>query len=250
MEGFPLSLKLLLAVSMAGLSVPGMRGLLDIRAALQSGDLPRLGAPPHWMAARGVLGLLAAVPVYLATASLGAGAFGAALVCAALGYAVAPQFLASLRRHAEQRLLDELALHLDLIALALEAGSSLPAALNSCAERSPPGPLRNAWAAAVLAIHAGEDPYEQIRAIELHFGLRPLSTALQALRNAERAGIAAAPVLRERARQAAAARFARAERQARAAPLRLWATMMLCIAPCTLLVLAFPMARLLALLFD
>jgi tight adherence protein C len=57
-------------------------------------------------------------------------------------------------------------------------------------------------------------------------------------------------VLRERARQAAAARFARAERRARVAPLRLWATLMLCIAPCTLLVLAFPVARLLALLFD
>jgi tight adherence protein C len=57
-------------------------------------------------------------------------------------------------------------------------------------------------------------------------------------------------VLRERARQAAAGRFARAERQARAAPLKLWATMVLCIAPCTLLVLAFPVARLLALIVD
>jgi len=41
-----------------------------------------------------------------------------------------------------------------------------------------------------------------------------------------------------------------AERLARAAPLKLWATLMLCIAPCTLLVLAFPVAQLLALLLD
>ena len=250
MDGFPLPLKLLLAASFAGLSLPGMRGLLDIRAALQAGDLPRLGAPRHWIATRAWFGFVAAVPVYLATVSLGAGAFGAALVCAGLGFAVAPQFLASLRRHAEQRLLDELALHLDLIALALEAGSSLPSALNACAERSPQGPLRNAWAQAVLAIHAGADPHDELRDIEQRFALRPLTTALQALRSAERAGIDAAPVLRERARQSAAARFARAERQARAAPLRLWATLMLCIAPCTLLVLAFPVARLLAILFD
>ena len=250
MEDLPLTLKFLLAICGCGLSLPGMRGWLEIRAALQSGELTRLGTPRHWMAARGLLGFAAAIPVYLATASLGAGALAAALVSAALGFVVAPQFLASLQRHAEQRLLDELALHLDLIALALEAGSSLPAALNACAERSPEGPLRNAWANAVLAIHAGSDLHEVLRDIEQRFGLRPLTTALQALRSADRAGFDAAPVLRERARQAAAARFARAERQARAAPLKLWATLMLCIAPCTVLVLAFPVARLLALLFD
>lgn len=250
MDEIPLSLKLLLAMAAAGLSWPGLRGMLEIRAALHAGELPRLGAPPHWTATRAFLGLAAAVPVYLATAALGPGAIAAALVVGALGFAVAPQFLASLRRIAEQRLLDELALHLDLIALALESGSSLPAALNACAERSPEGPLRNAWAGAVLAIQAGADPHEELRDIEQRFGLRPLATAIQALRNAERAGVAAAPVLRERARQAAASRFARAERQARAAPLRLWATLMLCIAPCTLLVLAFPAAKLLALLLD
>ena len=41
-----------------------------------------------------------------------------------------------------------------------------------------------------------------------------------------------------------------AERLARVAPLKLWATMLLCIAPCTLLVLAFPVARVLALVID
>jgi tight adherence protein C len=71
-----------------------------------------------------------------------------------------------------------------------------------------------------------------------------------ALRNAERTGNPLAGLLRERARQAAAGRFARAERLARAAPLKLWATLMLCLAPCTLLVLAFPVAELLAAMFE
>src|SRR5262245_36760302 len=100
MEELPLSLKLLLALAACAVLLPGARGLLDIREALMSGELARLGAPRHWMATRGLLGLAAAVPVYLATTSLGAGALGAALVSAALGFAVAPQFLASMRRHA------------------------------------------------------------------------------------------------------------------------------------------------------
>jgi tight adherence protein C len=232
------------------LAVPGLRGLLDIGDALQRGELDRLSAPRQWNVTRAFLGFLAAVPAYVATASLGAGALAAAVLIGALGFAVAPLFLASLRRRAEQALLDELSLHLDLIALAIEAGSSLTSALNACAERAPPGPLQRAWARAVLEIHGGGEVHEVLRELEQRLALRPFSLAVLALRSAERAGVDAGAVLRERARQAAASRFARAERMARAAPLKLWATMMLCIAPCTLLVLAFPVAQLLAAVFD
>ncbi|HET9864977.1 MAG TPA: type II secretion system F family protein [Steroidobacteraceae bacterium] len=245
-----LSWPLLLVLAGGALALPGLRGLREIRGALRAGELARLSAPPHWPATRALLGLVAAIPVWLATASLGTGALGAALVAAALGYAAAPQFLASLRRRAEQALLDELALHLDLIALAVESGSSLLAALNACATHAPDGPLRRAWARIVLEVHAGAELPEALRDLDLRMGLRGFSTALMALRSAERTGIDAGPILRERARQLAAGRFARAERLARAAPLKLWATLMLCLAPCTLLVLAFPVAHLLALLFE
>ena len=245
-----ISLPMMLVLAGAALALPGTRGLLDIREALRSGELGRLAAPRQWMATRAFVGFLFAMPVYLATASLGVGALGAMLVAAALAFAAAPLFLDNLRRRAEQDLLDELALHLDLIALAMEAGSSLTSALHACAERAPDGPLRRAWAGAVLDIHAGAEVLDVLKDLEQRLALRPFSVASTALRSAERAGMDAGVVLRERARQAAARRFARAERLARAAPLKLWATLMLCIAPCTLLVLAFPAARLLAFLFD
>jgi hypothetical protein len=114
--------------------------------------------------------------------------------------------------------------------------------------RAPDGPLRRAWAQAVLDIHAGAEVQDVLKDLDQRLGLRPFSVALLALRSAERAGMDAGVVLGERARQAAAGRFARAERLARAAPLKLWATLMLCIAPCTLIVLAFPVAQLLAMI--
>ena len=43
-------------------------------------------------------------------------------------------------------------------------------------------------------------------------------------------------------------RFARAERLARAAPLKLWAALVLAIVPCTFVVLALPIARMLVLI--
>jgi tight adherence protein C len=225
-----------------------LRGGADILEALRSAELDRLRAPRCWRATRAFLGWCAALPVFFAAAPLGAGAWGAALCAAALAYAVAPQFLAEMRRGAEWKLLDELALHLDLIAVVVESGGSLTSALHACVERSPDGPLRRAWSRTVLELHAGAGLPESLRELELRMGVRAFGTLLAAIRAAERSGADLGAVLRERARQASALRFARAEKLARAAPLKLWATLMLCLAPCTLLVLAWPMARLLALI--
>jgi len=246
----PLFVLVLLVPGVIAFGVLGLRGLLDILDALRHAELTRLAAPLHWPVTRAFFGACTAVPVYLATASLGTVALGSAATTAALGYAVAPRFRDALRQRAAQALLDELALHLDLFALAVEAGGSLSSALSACSERAPDGALRRCWSRAVLEVHAGAPVHDVLRDLDLRIGVRAFSSFVTALRCAERAGADAAVVLRERARQAAASRFARAEQRARAAPLRLWATLMLCIAPCTLLVLAFPVARLMAFMVE
>jgi len=239
-----------LAAGAFGLSVFGLRGVLGLRAALRAADFESLSAPEGWAVTRAFCGLCVALPVLFASAALGNVAWLAALTAGAVGYAVAPRFLDSALARARQELLDDLALHLDLMALAMEAGSSLTAALGACAERAPDGVLRRAWTQVVMEIRAGVEPFEALRALDQRLGLRPFSTLIAALRSAERLGLDPAAVLRERARQAAANRFARAERRARAAPLKLWATLMLCIVPCTLVLLAFPVGRMLAAIAD
>ena len=246
MGEMPMFVTLLLIAGAAVVSVAGLRELLAVHQALHNAEFARLTVTDQWTRLRAFTGLCAALPVYLLVSPLGLVALAAAALVGALGFAVAPGFLQEVRRRAEQSVLDELALHLDLIALAMEAGSSLPSALAVCAERAPEGLLRRCWLRAVLEIHAGSAPLDALRDLDQRMGLRPFSTLVTALRAAERTGADSAVVLRDRARQAAAARFARAERLARAAPLKLWATMILCIAPCTLLVLAYPLALLLA----
>jgi len=237
----------ILAGVMFGLSMFGLRGLLDIRHALRFAELHRLASPLHWQATRAWLGMAAALPVFFAASSFDSGAWLASAAVASLGYAVAPRFLASARQRVEYELLDDLPVHLDLIGLALEAGRELPAALATCAERAPEGALRRAWTRVLLDMQTGVEPLEALRALEQRTGLRPVGVLVAALRTAEKFGIAPAQVFRERARQSAAQRFARAEHLARAAPLRLWAALVLAIVPCTFVVLAFPLARLLVL---
>ena len=237
---------MLLALGLFALGTFGLRGLLAIHDALQRLEFERLSPPPHWSAARGLLGALAALPVIYATRQLGVAALLAGVAVGALGFWAAPRFLAAARQAVERRLLDELDLHLDLLAVAMESGSSWTAALAHCVERTPEGPLHRAWQRVGLEIHAGVEPLDALRALEQRVRLQPLATLMSALRAAEKLDMPASVVLRERARHCAAARFARAERQARAAPLKLWAAMLLCLAPCTAVVLAYPLARLLA----
>jgi tight adherence protein C len=245
MSDIPLVVLGALAIGAFVLSVFGLRGFANIRSALRSAELDRLEHPEYWQTTRAFGGCACGAPVLVATGSLGGTAWLAALTVAGLGYWLAPQLLLAAQRHAQREMLDDLPLHLDLTALAMEGGSSLPAALALCASHAPQGTLRRAWARVTAEIHAGTEPLEALRSLAQRTGLAPLGTLLAALRFAERVGAEFAPVLRDKARQAAASRFARAERRARAAPLKLWATLMLCLAPCTLIVLAFPLARLL-----
>ena len=182
----PLFVLFMLATAMFGLSVFGLRGLLDIRDALRFAELSRLASPLHWQATRAWFGAAAAAPVLFAASSLEGGAWLAAAAVAGLGYWVAPQFLAAVRRRAEHELLDDLPVHLELIALSMEAGWTLPTALAACAHRAPEGALRRAWSRVILDIHAGTEPLEALRALEQRVGVKPLTSVMNALRSAER----------------------------------------------------------------
>lgn len=249
MGAVPLPLFVLLAGAAFVVAMLGLRGVLSIRAALHEGETWRLATPEHWPFTRALCALLPALPAVLIGTS-GPATMVVALAAGGGGYALAPLALDAIRQRARWRLLDELTLHLDLIALAMEAGSSWTAALTLCAERAPDGPLRRAWARAVLDIHAGAAPLDVLRELDQQLRLPSVSTLVATLRTVERVGVDGAALVRDRARQAAAARFARAERRARAAPLRLFATLVLCILPCTPLLLAFPVAQGLSQLLD
>lgn len=238
----------LLAAGVAFVGVHGLRGLRVILGAFRDLDFDRLAPPPHWLATRALLGVLAAIPAAWLARSMGAAALVSAGMVAALGFCAAPLLLTSARRRLQQQLLDEMALHFELLAVAFESGSGWASALALCVERAPDGPLRRAWLLVIREIQGGAEPLDALRALEQRLRLQPLTTLVSALRAAEKLGLPAASVLRDRARHCAAARFARAERQARAAPLKLWAAMLLCLAPCSAVVLAYPLSRLLAML--
>ena len=241
----PLAVWVLIAAAGFGLAVAGGRGLIAIHSDFAEGALRRLDPPLHWTAVRGLGAFLAAVPLAALAQPLGSARWAAAAIAAALVFAAAPALLAAARERLRRALCDELPLHLDLVALVVEGGGSVAGALAVCMERAPPGVLRRAWKRVALDLHSGMTPPEAFRALEERCGMRLFGSLVPAMRSAERFGMPLSTLFRDAARQAAARRFARAEHLARTAPLKLWATCMLCLVPCTAIVLAVPAARLL-----
>ncbi len=69
-----------------------------------------------------------------------------------------------------------------------------------------------------------------------------LSAAVAAIVQAEATGVSLAPVMRAQALRGTRDRFARAEKRAMEAPVKMLAPLVLCIFPCTFIVIGFPIA--------
>ncbi len=207
---------------------------------LQAADLDHIVGPEQWLASRTVGAFVASatgagiaiiwggnfVPLVFGLACIAWGASGRWLRQrqAAIGAAV-------------QR---ELPTYLDVLALTVEAGASLSTALTLCIEKSNDSPLRRALLRVLGEIRAGRTRTEALVNLEQRMRLPAITSLTMALINAERTGASVAPVLRVQAEQRSAERFARAEKLAMEAPVKMLGPLILCIFPCTFLVLGFP----------
>jgi tight adherence protein C len=130
----------------------------------------------------------------------------------------------------------ELPIYVDMLTLALEAGGSLSVALKVATERSPDSVLRRAFQRVQGDLRAGRSRVEALRALGDRLDMPAVTPLIAALIQADSSGGSLAAVLRAQSEQ----RFSRAEKRAMEAPVRMLGPLVLCIFPCTFLILAFP----------
>jgi tight adherence protein C len=150
-----------------------------------------------------------------------------------------------LRDHAERRereVFRALPFLLDVLTLALEAGSNLGAALAIAVDRLHPGALRDEMGHVLQDLRAGRPRTEAFAALADRIRLPAIASLVAALQIAERQGASLGSVLRAQAQASRAARWLRAERQAMQAPVRMMLPLTVCIFPGTFAVLLFPVA--------
>lgn len=148
-----------------------------------------------------------------------------------------------LRRAASRRrlvMMRELPFVLDLLTLCVEAGLSLPAALQQVAHHAPAGPLRNSLSDATALERTGMSRSQWLSHWAESTDVPGVRSLVLTLAQADRLGMSLGPLLRAQAAQQRSERFLRAEKQALEAPVRMLFPMVLCIFPCTFLVIGFP----------
>lgn len=145
-------------------------------------------------------------------------------------------------RRRQQHMLRELPFFLDMMTLCVEAGLNLQGALQRAAQYGPVGPLSNELQYALADMRAGTPRIEAFSKLAERTDLRPVASLVAALTQAELTGSSLGPLLRSQSDQCRSERFLRAEELALKAPVKMLFPMVVCIFPCTFLVIGFPIA--------
>lgn len=208
---------------------------------LASADLAVSVPAERWLAMRCVVAGLAAAPWLVASGVSSSAANALIAVIAAGGAAWLPQLWLTRRLAHRARLVDrQLPAFLDLLTVSVEAGAALTAGIRLIVERSPPGPLRNYFEQVLREIRGGRGRSEAFAVVARVHDIPALTSLATALAHGEASGMSLGNVLRAQSAQRTAERFAAAEKLAMQAPVKLLGPLILCIFPCTFVVLAVP----------
>ena len=140
----------------------------------------------------------------------------------------------------ENAILRQLPFVLDLITLAVESGLNLTGAIVETVEKGPAGVLRDELATVLRDIRAGARRAEALESMGARIKLPAVTNLVAGLIAADRQGGAIGALLRGQALQRRNERFARAEKLAMEAPVKMLFPLIAFIFPCTFIILFFP----------
>lgn len=142
----------------------------------------------------------------------------------------------------QRQMLRELPFLLDMTTLCVEAGLNLQGALQRAAHYGPAGPLRNEVLHTIAEIRAGTARMDALSNLAERTGLTAIASLVSALKQADQTGSSLGPMLRFQSDQRRSEQFLRAEELALKAPVKMLFPLVLCIFPCTFLIIGFPVA--------
>lgn len=144
------------------------------------------------------------------------------------------------RRLRERAIVRMLPTYLDFITMTVEAGLSLSGALMQATANGPDGLLKQEFERVNRDIKAGAGRVHALERMAARLDLRPVSSVVAAIAQAEKTGSDIGKTLRVQADQQRVDRFQRAEKLAMEAPVKLIFPLVAFIFPTTFIVLGFP----------
>jgi len=224
---------------------PAISGLLPVAYAQRTqrvldclGWYPQM-TPALWVATRVLHAGLAASAALLVA---GPHAWGLVVMACAIGFMSGGMWLRRLLQERERQISRELPAYLDLLTVCVEAGATLTSGARLIVAKAPATPLRGYFERVLREVRSGRPRAEAFVHVAGMHGVESLSTLANALAHAEAAGMSLGQILRTQSEQRTAERFARAEKLAMQAPVKMLGPLIFCIFPCTFIVLAVPIA--------
>jgi tight adherence protein C len=218
------------------------RQLAALRKRLVLANLDFALEPEQFLAGQCLLAVvLAAIVSFVLTAwriSPWWGMLAAATAGCLLPYLWLRDRIAARRR----AVLRELPFTLDIVTLCVEGGLTLPNAFQQAVAKGPPGALRDELARVLRDLRAGKGREQALRSLATRLDYAATTQLVSGLIQAESLGMNLGPILRAQAEQRRVERFARAEKLAMEAPVKMLLPLIACIFPCTFLILGFPIA--------
>jgi tight adherence protein C len=138
------------------------------------------------------------------------------------------------------RVLNVLHFFIDLLKVAIEAGSNMQGALQYAVAYGPAGPLRNEFSKVLSDIRSGRSRAQALNDFTLRTNIAAIAHLCAAITTAEKQGASLGAILQAQAEQRRQERFAAAETAAMKAPVKMLGPLVLFIFPGTFIILFFP----------
>ncbi|MFZ6816075.1 type II secretion system F family protein [Undibacterium sp. Rencai35W] len=197
-------------------------------------------SPQQWFAAKIVFALLIGGFMFLMGLWVGARSMTVPLVGSLFGFFYLEIWLRDQTKTVEIQILKNLPSFLDMLTLAVESGCNLTVGIAIGVEKTPDNPLRRAFARLLREIRSGRTRVDALRTLEERLDIPAVTSLTSALVQAEKTGASLGTVLRAQSTQRTNERFSRAEKLAMEAPVKMLGPLILCIFPCTFVVIGFP----------
>lgn len=176
------------------------------------------------------------------TKALGGMHIGSAILMGFAAYYYPNLWLKEATAKRNNAILKALPFYIDLLTLSVEAGLNLSGSMRAAADRSRPGPLISEINRVLRDVGGGKPRVEALRDFSDRLRFAPISSFVSALIQGEKTGSSLGPILRAQGDQRRQERFLRAEKLAMEAPVKMLGPLILCIFPCTFIIIGFPIA--------
>jgi tight adherence protein C len=197
-------------------------------------------SPQQWFSAKIVYAVMIGGVVTLLCLWLGLHSNIIPLASVGFGYVYLEIWMRDRVKRVEMEVLKNLPNFLDMLTLAIESGCNLTVAINIAVEKTPDNALRRGFARLLREIRSGRNRIDALRMLEERLDNSAVSSLVSTLVQAEKTGASLGSVLRAQSTQRTNERFARAEKLAMEAPVKMLGPLILCIFPCTFVVIGFP----------